>query len=593
MENVKDIFKNTLFRIPDYQRGYAWGFDQLEDFWQDINNIVGSRKHYTGVVTVENIPSDSWRQWDDELWFLESQSPRILYVVDGQQRLTTVCIFLKVLIDSLEPGEEYLYQSKEDLVKEYVMKNSRDKEAVHIFGYADDATSKEFYREVIVDNKPIESLEETFYTNNLLSAKKYFSDKIANCNFERRQELFKKLTQQVTFNVQQMEEGLNSFVVFESMNNRGKSLSFLEKLKNRLVYLSTLIYKDLPFEEQEIKAAELRQKINLSWKVIYEYLGKNKEEPLCDDDFVRNHWIMYSKNEIDGKNLNFAKEIYDLFNARKAEAGRIEPALIENYVHSIHDSIKQWYIINNPEFCDNIELQEKLKQIAVLKYRHFKPMLLAALVKHAKADCVNLFGMMEKCLFLAYHVKRKNKNYGRPNFYRLAQRLFRNEITLGCCTDEIKKYVYPIRGLFDMSSLIQYINSDDTNWKTWDGLKYFMFEYERSLSDKTNLLLKDIRIDYICHRFDNRLEGYADGSRDKIKHNLGNLRISTHSGNSQTEKMLVLSHAEEIFKPEDIKDRGLELIEFMESRWQISIKDDDKQQLAQYKGIRRINLVSV
>lgn len=50
------------------------------------------------------------------------------------------------------------------------------------------------------------------------------------------------------------------------MNNRGKKLSNLELLKNRLIYLST------KFEDED--KFSLRRKINECWKKIYEYLGK-------------------------------------------------------------------------------------------------------------------------------------------------------------------------------------------------------------------------------------------------------------------------------------------------------------------------------
>ena len=70
------------------------------------------------------------------------------------------------------------------------------------------------------------------------------------------------------------------------MNNRGKPLSTLELLKNRLIYLSTML------EDKEI-IDRLRNEINEAWKTIYEYLGKNKENKLKDDDFLRDHWIMY------------------------------------------------------------------------------------------------------------------------------------------------------------------------------------------------------------------------------------------------------------------------------------------------------------
>ena len=33
------LFQNRLFRIPDYQRGYAWQQSQLVDFWDDLTNL--------------------------------------------------------------------------------------------------------------------------------------------------------------------------------------------------------------------------------------------------------------------------------------------------------------------------------------------------------------------------------------------------------------------------------------------------------------------------------------------------------------------------------------------------------------------------
>ncbi|WP_341646286.1 DUF262 domain-containing protein [Thauera sp. SDU_THAU2] len=50
---VSRIFTESLYRIPDYQRGYAWGPDQLADFWLDLEQLDGDAKHYTGVLTLK------------------------------------------------------------------------------------------------------------------------------------------------------------------------------------------------------------------------------------------------------------------------------------------------------------------------------------------------------------------------------------------------------------------------------------------------------------------------------------------------------------------------------------------------------------
>jgi uncharacterized protein with ParB-like and HNH nuclease domain len=92
----------------------------------------------------------------------------------------------------------------------------------------------------------------------------------------------------MVFNEYVIENDLDVFIAFETMNNRGKPLSNLELLKNRLIYLSTLF----PNEEDAEKEL-LRKNINACWKTIYEYLGKNKKRLLPDDVFLKAHWIMY------------------------------------------------------------------------------------------------------------------------------------------------------------------------------------------------------------------------------------------------------------------------------------------------------------
>ncbi|MCO2630525.1 DUF262 domain-containing protein, partial [Pseudomonas aeruginosa] len=36
LKSLSKIFSETIFRIPDYQRGYSWEHKHLKDFWNDI-----------------------------------------------------------------------------------------------------------------------------------------------------------------------------------------------------------------------------------------------------------------------------------------------------------------------------------------------------------------------------------------------------------------------------------------------------------------------------------------------------------------------------------------------------------------------------
>jgi uncharacterized protein with ParB-like and HNH nuclease domain len=86
---LDSLFKEKLFRIPDYQRGYAWGREQLDAFWEDLVNLPDGRSHYTGVLTLKEIPGSEVHEDAKEFWLVDDHSYKVYHIVDGQQRLTT------------------------------------------------------------------------------------------------------------------------------------------------------------------------------------------------------------------------------------------------------------------------------------------------------------------------------------------------------------------------------------------------------------------------------------------------------------------------------------------------------------------------
>src|SRR5690606_36477124 len=164
------------------------------------------------------------------------------------------------------------------------------------FGYEADNPSFKYLRHKIFLEGDSGTVQDTYYTLNLENAKLFFTENLQNYldefGFEEIEHLFKKITQNFMFNVYEIKDDFDVFLSFETMNNRGKKLSNLELLKNRLIYLTTL------YDEDELKKDErnsIREKINDAWKEVYYQLGRNKQNPLNDDDFLVAHWIMYCK----------------------------------------------------------------------------------------------------------------------------------------------------------------------------------------------------------------------------------------------------------------------------------------------------------
>ncbi len=39
LKSLTEIFNENFFRIPDFQRGFSWKKEQLQDFWEDLINL--------------------------------------------------------------------------------------------------------------------------------------------------------------------------------------------------------------------------------------------------------------------------------------------------------------------------------------------------------------------------------------------------------------------------------------------------------------------------------------------------------------------------------------------------------------------------
>jgi uncharacterized protein with ParB-like and HNH nuclease domain len=49
---LQKTFEGKVFKIPDYQRGYAWEKEHLKDLWEDIEFLADGKRHYTGNLVL-------------------------------------------------------------------------------------------------------------------------------------------------------------------------------------------------------------------------------------------------------------------------------------------------------------------------------------------------------------------------------------------------------------------------------------------------------------------------------------------------------------------------------------------------------------
>ncbi len=621
-QSISEIFNNKLFRIPDYQRGYSWGNKQLEEFWADLDNLSGTRNHYAGVLTLQKADiTNLSANWDKDDFLIQKRySP--CYVVDGQQRLTTIIILLQQIINKIDDKQTISGDTKEQVVYKYIKRQytyNNIQQTSYIFGYESDVSSDKYLKEKILGNprNPFPDNEMTIYTRNLEEATKFFQKKLAGVNIASLEKLFEKLTSCLQFNIYEISTELDAYMIFETTNNRGKSLSKLELLKNRLLYLNEIA--PIPISNQsrfqQIQDT-LKQKINSAWKVIYEYLGKNKEMQLVDDEFLRHHYFMYFEY-----NTKTAHECLDLLlNEEFNITGGISLTKIEDYVTSISDSVVVWFKIKNPELWfkikyprykypdANLDLEAKisiwLAKLNRLSFPPFNTCLMALMLKRIDdTDLQEVIELMERYTFLVFRISQRNTGTGKNLFYKMANTICDNNITLKDFKKDFKKDLFDITKKYFKPALtpwtikIRRLFTDKKGgFSSWNGLRYFLFEYELSLQKNLPEEITWKKFDKLEHIFPapamqswkGTFGKFSANDQIKLCHSLGNLlyRESNPLTNSDfvNKKATYTTSYSEIdvasntnWTEVEILARGIKMLEFMEERWGISIGDDARK----------------
>lgn len=200
---------SNVFIIPDYQRPYSQKNEQLEELWDDVITLDPEETHFIGsfvLIAKTNRPGD----------FNE------LGVVDGQQRLTTLSLFIKALYDF------YVKQQEDDVtgtLTSYLYTNviRKERRLKLSLGRAD----RENYKICIEGN-----IEDTQGTS-IHNAYTFFAERIAT--HANPDELMNKLLYRLSFVVIYTDSDKSAYRLFETLNDRGLALSAVDLIKNHLL----------------------------------------------------------------------------------------------------------------------------------------------------------------------------------------------------------------------------------------------------------------------------------------------------------------------------------------------------------------------
>lgn len=233
VSSIKGLIQSgRLLRIPYFQRSYVWGEDDWDRFATDMESTLNdSQDYFLGAVILK----EEQKLDNDAINGIEQRC----MVVDGQQRLTTLCIYMKVLHSlSLEDAKfKYQYLRDND-TQEPVIEHSREDRAMFV-----DVMHKETIHTMA---NPHES--------NIIKAYNYFAERLLQRRDEREylRNLISTINARIRFVVITLTTTDDEQQIFDTINSLGVPLTTCDLVKNFLYG---------PDDEQAY---------NENWRVVFE-----------------------------------------------------------------------------------------------------------------------------------------------------------------------------------------------------------------------------------------------------------------------------------------------------------------------------------
>lgn len=226
--NLQELIGNgKIFRVPPFQRDYSWQEEHWEDLWNDIQALIGKPddRHYMGALVVE------------------ARSDREFLIIDGQQRLATLSILALAVIARLRQLAESDHEPQANLERAQALRGRfiGEKDPASLVESSKlflNETDDPFYQDYLVQLREPLNPRGLPKSNRLLwQCFQYFSkrlDELDQTGEPLAQLLTEVVGRQLLFILITVDDDLNAYTVFETLNARGLELSSTDLLKNYL-----------------------------------------------------------------------------------------------------------------------------------------------------------------------------------------------------------------------------------------------------------------------------------------------------------------------------------------------------------------------
>jgi hypothetical protein len=269
--NLQTFFQSANYEIPMFQRDYSWEKDQIEEFWEDVWNTYDEnvKSYFFGPVVL-----------------IDKNNGDPLKIVDGQQRITTINIFMILIRDILKfRGNDELATRIEFNLKQFGISLTSETPKLklnqnnnlyfleNIFPYNDPEIKKNLTLPGLKTNQLLLKAYKQLFNN--LKVKNIFNVDKSLAEFVM------KILETFELMPIKVDSDQKAYRIFATLNQRGKNLADSDLIKNYLLETSDSSNVNANNERwmsitQELNNSKIDEFIRHSWMAKYGFVAKQK-----------------------------------------------------------------------------------------------------------------------------------------------------------------------------------------------------------------------------------------------------------------------------------------------------------------------------
>ncbi|MGI0481057.1 DUF262 domain-containing protein [Geminocystis sp. CENA526] len=323
---LRDIIQGEKqYIIPLFQRPYSWGKSQWEQLWNDIMELWESdtnSPHFFGSIVTMQIESSP-----------EGVSKFLL--IDGQQRLTTILIFLATLRDKAKTNNNN--KLSQEINDKYLI--NAYEEGDNFYKVLPTQIDRQFFYQIITNDR----IESKSSKNYIYQCYDFFARKIKRFSDNEYKKLINIIGACLIVISIVLGKDDNPYLVFESLNAKGQPLTQADLIRNYL-FMGISNHKQDKIYQQY-------------WLPMENLLGDNLT------DFMR-HYLTKK-----GKDVKINEVYFEL----KEQAIKDN---VSDYLKDIYKFANYYAIFLNPQQEKNLKVRKYLKRIKSLDIKTVYPFLL-------------------------------------------------------------------------------------------------------------------------------------------------------------------------------------------------------------------------